>query len=257
MLYASIYGQLGQQSPVETYENQFRWGPTGMGLITGGTINANATDPGNSPSYELRPGLLLGKKTADDTWTNYAAANTDGSEVACGVLLIGLRMQDILSGANTPKFYGVLVAGPVKAAPLIGLDAMARAVMSDHFMFDDLFNIQGAHWFPYRRFQNKTANYQVVASDNFTVFDNTGAAGTVVLTLPPIANGFEFALKAGAAQTFQFTSTEGANIIGDTLTRTSVSVANIGGGLRVYSNAAATKWYVENLSSGSQAVSYA
>jgi len=257
VLYTDVWGlQPGIQPVAETYENAFRWGPAGQGLITGGTISTLASDPGNSPTYELRPGLVLGQRTADGTWTNYSPANTDGSEVAAGVLLTSIRLQSILTGQNQARFYGVLVGGPVQAAKLFGLDLMARADMSDHFWFDDALNLPGNHWFPYRRFQNKTANYSIVPSDNFTVFDNTGASGEVDLTLPAIANGYYFALKCMTATVFKFISNEGGNVIGDTLTRSNVSVTAVGGGLKVYTNAAGTKWYVENASSGSQTVSY-
>lgn len=229
----------------ETYESAFRWGPAGLGLITGGTISAGAIDSGNSPTFELRPGLVLGQKTADATWTNYSPTNTDGSEVAGGVLITGLRMQDILSGVTSPRFYGILVGGPVQAAKLLGLDLNARATMSDHFWFDDALNFPGNHWFPYRRFQTKTANYTAVAADNFTIFDNTGAAGEVDITLPAIANGYYFAFRAAANQVIKAISNEGGNVIGSTLTQTSASVTAIGGVFTMYVNPAGTKWIVE------------
>lgn len=40
MFATDIWGSLpGIQSASETYENAFRWGPAGLGLITGGTID--------------------------------------------------------------------------------------------------------------------------------------------------------------------------------------------------------------------------
>jgi hypothetical protein len=260
MLYTDVWGlQPGIQSPVETYENAFRWGPAGLGLITGGTIYANAIDPGNTPTYELRPGLLLGQRTSDGTWSNYAAGNTDGSEVANGVLLTGIRMTNILTGVAQARFYGVLVGGPVQAAKVLGLDLMARADMSDHFWFDDALNFPGNHWFPWRRFQTKTTNYAMVATDNFTHFDNTGAAGSVTLTLPAIANGYYFGFHAIANFTFAVTSFEGANIVAfnnaSANTITFSTAGNIiGGGGVFYSNPAGTKWIFENRSAGANTV---
>lgn len=263
MLYSSMWGQApGITAAVETYENAFRWGPAGLGLITGGYIYANAVDLGNSPTNELRIGLLLGQRTVDGTWTNYSPTATDGSEVASGVLITALRMQDILTQTNMGRFYGVLVGGPVQAAACINLDLMARADMSDHFWFDDALNFPGNHWFPWKRFQSKTANYQIVASDNFSRFDNFGAAGEVDFTLPPIANGYDFGFGGAAAQTLKVISNEGGNIIAlNNLTANSLAFSTggqqIGAGLRIYSNAAGTKWIAELMNAGVAAVTVA
>ncbi len=202
-----------------------------------------------------RPVVWLGQKTADGTWTNYAATNTDGSEVAAGVLITALRMQMIATGLNAARFYGVLVGGPVQAAKLLGLDNNARACMSDHFWFDDALNFPGNHWFPYRRFQSKTANYTLVPSDNFSEFDNLGASGAVTFTLPPIANGYSFGFHVLANQNVLITSNEGGNVVA--LNNASASTVAfqtgsqlIGGGFLIFSNPAGTKWIVEGNSAG-------
>ncbi len=163
--------------------------------------------------------------------------------MAAAILIEGLRMLDFL---NNPvdRFYAVLVGGPVQATKVLGLDGMARSQMRK-FIFDDIFNIQGNDYFPFKRFQNKTANYTIVASDNFSMFDNTGAVGEVDLTLPPIGNGYLFGLRAQAAQTLKFISNEGGNVIGTTATQSSVSVTAIGGVIYIYTNPAGTKWIVE------------
>ena len=133
---------------------------------------------------------------------------------------------------------------------------MSRQQMSARFIFDDIFNIPGNNWFPYKRFQTKAAAYTLTAFDNFSHFDNTGATGAVVLTLPPIANGYCFTLHCTVAQTFSFTSNEGSNIIGNgTITGSTTSVATIGGSIRILSNPAGTKWIAENNSAGSNSIS--
>lgn len=230
----------------ETYENAFRWGNHGQGIFANAVISGAARDTGNTPTTELRPGLVLGQILSTGKYTAYSPSATDGSEVASAVLLEGLRVQSF-EGTDVDRFYAVLVGGPVQASKLINLDLMARAQMSK-FVFDDSSGfgaIPGNHWFPWKRFQTKTADYTIVASDNFTMFDNTGAGGTVVLTLPTIANGYLFGLRAQAAQTFRFTSSEGSNVVGTSATNSSVSVAAIGGVIYIYSNPGATKWIVE------------
>ena len=244
MLLNDSYGMApGLTTARETYENEFRWGSQYQGVIVNGIISGAARDSGNSPTYELRPGLLLGQILSDGKYTQYSPTATDGSEVASAILMEGFRVQDF-EGNNQDKMYGVLVGGPVKANKVLNLDLQARQQM-DKFMFDDIGNLMGNHWFPFKRFQNKIANYSIVAADNLTMFDNASASGTVVLTLPAIANGYLFGLRAEAAQVYRFTSNEGSNVIGTTATQSSVSVAAIGGVIWVYTNPAGTKWIVE------------
>lgn len=262
-MYSDLWGLTPQVgAAVETYETAFRWGPAELGLLTGGVIYVNAADPTNTPTYELRPGLVLGQRVADGTWTNYAPTASDGSEVASGVLITALRMQQILTGTNAQRFYGILVGGPVQAAKLIGLDLNARACMSDHFWFDDALMFPGNHWFPWRRFQTKIANYTIVAGDNMSHFDNLGAVGSVTFTLPAIANGYYFGFHALAAANLIVTSAEGLNIVGfNNATASTISYqtggALIGGGFRIYSNPAGTKWIVEGTGAGANTVTTA
>jgi hypothetical protein len=256
MLMTDTYGIVpGMTSSRETYEAEFRWGSEYQGVFANALINGSAVDTGNSPTFELRPGLLLGQSISTGKYSNYNPLASDGTEVAAAILIEGLRMLDF---SNNPvdRFYAVLVGGPVQAVKVLGLDNNARQQM-DKFIFDDIFNIQGNHTFPWKRFQTKTANYTLTAFDNQAHFDNTGAAGEVDITLPPIANGYYFGCHALANQTLKFISNEGGNIVGTTATQTSVSVAAIGGGFMIYSNPAGTKWIVENISSTTQTVTFA
>lgn len=255
MLLTDTYGIVpGLTTSRETYEAEFRWGSEFQGVFANGLISGSAIDSGNTPTFELRPGLLLGQQIATGKYAQYNPAATDGTEVAGAVLIEGLRMLDF-SNLAVDRFYAVLVGGPVQAAKLIGLDNMARTQMAK-FIFDDIFNLPGNGWFPWKRFQTKIANYTIVSTDNLSHFDNLGAAGEVDITLPPIANGLYYGFHALAAQTFKLISNEGGNLVGTTASQTSVSVANIGGGFEVYSNPAATKWIVTNLSSSTQTLTY-
>ncbi len=254
MLLTDSYGIVpGLTTSRETYEAEFRWGSQFQGVFANALISGSAIDSGNTPTFQLRPGLLLGQITSTGKYTNYSPTASDGSEVASAVLIEGLRMLDF-SNVATDRFYAVLVGGPVQKSKLLNFDEMARQQM-DKFIFDDIGQMMGGHWFPFKRFVNKIANYSIVAADNYTMFDNTGASGTVVLTLPAIANGYFFGLMSTAAQVYRFTSNEGSNLIGSTLTQTSASVTAIGGIIWVYTNAAGTKWIVED--HGTQTVTFA
>lgn len=257
-LISSMYGNPPGMGVVqETYEAAFTWGPPYRLIFTNGWIDANAIDPGNTPTYKLRPGLVMGQITATGRWTNYSATATDGSNVARGVLVTGLRMQDVFSGLNTQKFYAILIAGGVQTAKLLGLDQMAQSQMAPWFQFDQ--NLTGLNDFEFLNFVSKTANYQLLGSDNLTEFNNNGALGAVTFTLPPILPGYKFGFRVYADQNFLITSSEGGNIIAlnnavaNTLAFQTAS-QRIGGGLKVYSNALGTKWEIINTSAGTNTI---
>lgn len=256
----SMYAQLpGMGTVVETFENAYSWGPYPR-YYTNAWIDSTTADAANTPTFDIRAGLVMGKVTATGRYKQYSPSAADGSEVASAVLVQSLRMQDIFSGSNKDRFYALMVGGGVQSSRLIGLDGMARAQMGDHFFFDD--DLPGAHVFPLRRFQTKTANYQIVAADNFSGFDNTGAGGEVDFTLPPIANGYLFEFRAVAAQTLKVVSSEGSNIVAlNNASASSLAFSTgsqiVGGGLRVYSNELGTKWFVDNASAGTNAITVA
>lgn len=224
-------------------------------MFANALISGSSIDAGNTPTFELRPGLLLGQQIATGKYAQYNPVATDGTEVAAAILIEGLRMLDF-SNQAVDRFYAVLVGGPVQASKVLGLDNMARQQM-DKFIFDDVFNIGGYHWYNFRRFQTKTANYTIIGTDNLSHFDNFSASGEVDFTLPPIANGYQFSFRCLASQVLKVISNEGVNLVGTTLTQTSVSITAIGGGFTVYSNPAGTKWIVENIGSTTQALTYA
>jgi hypothetical protein len=255
---SSIFGNLpGQLAVTEEFESGVLWGPASQYVWWNGWIDANAIDSGNTPTWRLRPGLVLGQILATGRWTNYSATNTDGSEVAAAILVDGMRMQDVLSGSNTQKFYRIFIGGRVKSAQLIGLDNMARAQMANRFIFDD--NIAGRADYPILRFQTKTANYTVTAADNLTEFNTLGAGAEVDFTLPAIANGYLFRFRNLAGQTMKVISAEGGNMVAfnngaATSVAFSTGGALIGGGVMVYSNPAGTLWMVQNISAGANTI---
>lgn len=253
MLLTDSYGIVpGLTTSRETYEAEFRWGSQFQGVFANALIDGASVDTGNTPTFELRPGLLLGQNITTGKYKAYNPAATDGTEVAAAVLIEGLRMLDF---SNNPvdRFYAVLVGGPVQASKIIGLDLNARAAL-DKFIFDDIFNIPGNHWYPWKRQINKVSNYTILATDNFTLFDNTGASAEVDLTLPAIANGYFFGLSCRVAQVFKFISNEGSNLVGTTATQSNCSVTAIGGMIYIYSNPAGTKWIVEQ--HGTQTITF-
>ena len=261
MLMSDSYGIVpGLTTSRETYEAEFRWGSQFQGVFANALIDGAAVDSGNSPTYELRPGLLLGQIISTGKYTNYSPTATNGSEVAAGVLIEALRMQDF-NGNNVDRFYAVLVGGPVQGSKILNLDLMARSQM-DKFIFDDIFQIPGNHWFPWKRFQTKTSAYTLVANDNFTMFSNVGAAAAVTFTLPALANGYLFGFRVEADQNVTVASAAGddmiaANDASADSVAFSTAAERIGGIFVVYPNPGATKWIVEDRSAGTHTVTVA
>lgn len=265
MLLTDSYANVpGLTTSRETYEAEFRWGPGPLGLFANGLISGAARDSGNTDNTAiLRPGLVLGQILASGKYTNYSPTAVDGSEVASAVLIDGLRVTDF-NNNNVDKFYAVLVGGPVKASKLLNLDLQARACM-EKFVFDDSSGfgaIPGNHWFPWKKFRTKTADYTVIASDNFTLFDNTGAGGAITFTLPTLANGYLFGFRVQADQNVTVASAAGDDMVvfndasADSVAF-STSGEKIGGFFAIFSNPGATKWIVQNLSAGANTVTVA
>ncbi len=249
----------GIGSTVETYEAAPTWARHSLLVWAPGMISSAAIDSGNTPTTTLRPGLVLGKITASALWTNYSPTATDGSQVAQGVLGIGLPMLDPFTNAVNAKQWGIIVGGPLQTGKLLGLDLQAQAAMSARFIFDT--NTTGNGRFPAQNFVTKTANYQVLATDNLASFDNEGAAGPVTFTLPPILNGYSFNFRGRAAQNLIVASSEGANMEAlNNLVANSVAFQTgsqiVGGEFQVFSTPD-LKWIVRNLSAGTNTVTVA
>src|SRR5207248_11269087 len=121
--------------PALSTENVFLWGPDSWYLTKSIQIVSTTVDAGNTPTTDLRMGLVLGKITSTGKYTQYSGIATDGSQLPEGVLMHGVRMIDPLSGSAADQVGALVVAGPVKGGNLFGLDQMARAAMAGRFIF--------------------------------------------------------------------------------------------------------------------------
>lgn len=247
----ATYGLPGLTDIKETQEAAIGWGPEALRIYGSGVIAAATVDSGNTPTTLLRPGLVLGKITASGKYTQFSATATDGSQVAVGILPIGLRMTDI-DGVTGDRNFSILLSGPVKAGSLIGLNNIARAQMARAFLFDDQLPNLNAFGGGMVREVNKVANYTVVAADNGTLF--TTGTGAVTFTLPTLAPGlrFEFLNLVNAAMTIASAGSLDDIVWVNDLAVDSLAASTasqmIGARLQFEANAAGTKWYVRNLS---------
>jgi hypothetical protein len=229
---------------IDSFVNAFCFGTEYQQLLTQAIIPGSATDSGNTPTWILRQGLVMGQQTGTSQWVPYASGNTDGSQVAAGILFGSLRMQDV-NGNTRQCMSPILVSGGVVAKNLLGFDNQARQQMR-RFVFDDIF--PGSWSYPWLATVAKTANYAATANDNNTLFTNAGAGGAVTITLPPITNGLVIGIYGVANQNIAVTSNEGTNIVttnnaaASTITFSTGSQI-IGSYAMLFTNPAGTLWY--------------
>ena len=259
----------GISAAVENTETALLWEKyERLGLWNQNPIVSTAVDSGNTPTTNLRAGLVMGKITASGKLKQWDPTAVDGSEVVAGVLLRDVAMINPATQAVADQIGYVAMTGYVKAADMLicvggataafntsAYENVARTQMSRKFLFDD--EIFGGYGFggPWMRESAQAADYTVLESDQGTLFTTLGASGAVIFTLPVIRAGlgpFEFLNLVDQNMTI-LSNGSNDNIVWDhdlsvDSLAFSTSSHKIGGRLQFKANAAGTKWYVRNLS---------
>lgn len=256
----NVGGGPGMSTTRTSFENQWWWGHENLRILDAlPLIVSTAIDAGASPTSVLREGLIMAKVTASGKWAEYDVTQTDGREVARGILIGTQSMLNTTTGVVEDKNGGpfeIAIGGLAMAAKLYGLDSNARRQLSLRFVFDD--DVPGHHWGgAFIREIVKITDYTVVAADNFTEFVLRTATG--VFTLPAIGKGYRFKFRSEVNAALGILSPEGNNIVAlndVAATSATFQTANmmIGAGAIVYSNAAGDKWIFENRSAGTATV---
>lgn len=242
-----------------TNERSALLGPITWYLLKGVVINGSASsDAGNTPTTELRHGLLMGMRTADGFAGNYGPTATDGTQVVAGFLWEARSTIDN-DGLTVNRTGQLVIAGWVRATQLILLDEQARRQMQGRFIFDDRScGVIGG----YRQTLPKTANYTVVAgTDNDTLFTTTGAGGEVDFTLPAPAVGNRFRFYNTVDQVMKVIAPAGKLVAFNNAAATSVAFSTagqkIGGAFEVVADDTGSKWLVHDISAGANTVTVA
>ena len=117
------YGASKTSTPVEYLMNS-----DGVDANLGVTVASTARDADSSPTTTLQKGLVMGKVTATGKYKEYNDSNSDGTEVAVGILTDEI---DLLDDNNTAQDNAatLTVHGFVDNAKLYGVDANARTDM--------------------------------------------------------------------------------------------------------------------------------
>lgn len=244
----------------QTTEKVVWWGREEMLLdISELLIDSTAVDAGNTPTTELRAGLLLGKKTSDGNLYQWDADATDGTEVVHAVLLRDISMLDV-DGNVEDKYGHILLRGGVKAADLLiqgtlfsshADEHMARRQMvsGGRFLFDDDYNPGAIYLGGAKKNKTVAAGSTITEADNGTRFVCITADASFVL--PTIAAGLIFEFLRASDHEIVVASAEGDNmIVGNDLSADSVTFTTageqIGANIRVESIYVGTtlKWLV-------------
>lgn len=138
----------GVGDAVFSREYQIYWGDERKRLKSSGTVAADVVDPNSGNRFIVRPGNLLGKRTADNKLVMYNPSGTDGSENFVGILEEDLFMANQQTFEPEEKTnVNVAVSAPVRAGqlfiggvPFVGHpdESAARAAMDSRFVLDDI-----------------------------------------------------------------------------------------------------------------------
>lgn len=212
----TFFGNPGVGSEQSATLRNILWGKMGdqMALRKSGMILGTSRDSGNTPTTVLRAGLVLAE-TADGQYTQYDPDSTTYLQsVAAAVLPEELRVTD-LDGNDQNQTFGVIVAAPVKANKLIGLDDKARIQLIQRgFLFDDGNHQPGLAGGVFADETITDAAKTLVAADNGKRIIVNGGADCAI-TLPAVATSYGFNVEVVNHVDFELSivSAEGDNII--------------------------------------------
>ena len=262
------FGMPGVRAIRSTTESVLIWGGANnkVGVIDfQAQIESLIADADNSPTTDIREGLLLGRQTTGGQHIQWDLTATDGSEELRGVLAFAFSTLDEDAAAEDHAMP-MIVRAPLKAANLRILGAAfvghayefvaRRQLHSMGCILDDDIGgyLAGAGY----RVINQATSVTVTTAQNGAIFTTRGAGGAVTFTLPTILRGLEYMFVNEADQNMIVTGA--ANIMStfNDLTATSVAFqtasALIGGVFKIKTNDDGSKWLVEIIAEETQTV---
>jgi hypothetical protein len=216
-------------------DRELLWGgdhSQGQALWVGANISSTAADAGNTPTTDLRPGLILGEITATGELAQFNGDASDGTEFVCGILDYEQRMIDF-DGTAADREFRALIKGNVRATQLLIEGTAFTSHLNEHnarrqmvdmgFIFDD---DRKGHAAGKRRHVRKIDDYTVLEDDNGTVFNVDTADAN--FTLPTIRPGLYYEFQQTADFELAVTSSAANMIVGNNATATSVTFTTAG-----------------------------
>jgi hypothetical protein len=148
-LFGIEYGNIpGLDAALETLESDIIWGDVNFtkSFIWGIQLAGTSRDAGNTPTTELRPGMILGITNATKIAAPFNNGGAGGLEKAKGILIYTHNTQK--NNADENRIALIAVGGCIKASKIfepgdpVGLtnatnEAAIRADMAGVFFLDD------------------------------------------------------------------------------------------------------------------------
>ncbi len=181
-------------------ETVLLWGGhfNALGIVrkSGEILASNAADAGNTPTTDIRAGLLLGKDTTTGKLEEWDTTQTDGTENLFGVNPVLVSNLDPYGTARdvqcTPIIKAPLVAGSllIKGSALVGHadEFVARAALANMgcLLDDDVGNLKAGT----RRQVQLNGDTTLTSADNGSVL--VCHTADAAITLPTIVRGLKF-----------------------------------------------------------------
>lgn len=194
-------------------------------VLLGVAIDSTAADSTNSPTTELRAGLVMGLVTATGLAKQYSPTATDGTQIPVGILYEDRRMVDP-AGTARQETGQLVVAGVVITSSIIGSDDVCRQAFYGRIIYDDRYFGVAPDLLPPLV---KATNYTVLATDTGKSFSTRGAGGAVVFTLPTtLVKGFRARFQNEVDQNMTVTAPAGKLVGFNNLVGTSIAFSTAG-----------------------------
>ena len=207
---------VGVTAKVETFENEFLWGPWESLYRSGQAIDGSSTDAGNTGATNiLRQGLLMGMVTASKKLKPWDPSATTGEEYIWGILGRTLNLHNI-QGTDTDRLTGVIyVAGGALSDKLIvpgttalGLSSssanehLARKMLRQNWTLNDDYDKSRPEYIIHAvSAAERTAGITFAFTNSHRHYYNSG--GTLAFALGALTpvKGIEFKVTAVHART--------------------------------------------------------
>lgn len=216
------WGVPGVGSTVSTSESELLWGSDharSSALWQSGIISSAAADAGNTPTTELRPGLIVGIVTSSGEYEEWDADASDGTQDIAGIVDVPIRTTDydgtaqdrvfrILRGKAAIRASKLLIQGTALTSHVDEFLARRQLHAAGFVLDDDPLGYKaGAS----PRTQTVSANTTVTEAENGTTFFDTATDST--FTLPTIHPGLEYEFVSTGVGAMTIASSEGDNMV--------------------------------------------
>lgn len=226
----------GIRTLTETVERAIWFGRQELNLdLTAYVIDSTTVDAGNTPTTDLRPGLIMGVQTADGNLRPWDPDAVDGTEIIAGVLNDAISMLDV-NGTAEDKFGSkVMMKGGLWVPNLLIQGTAFTSHIGEHlareqfgamgkfFLSDEIDFPMAGKVGALRNIQSTGTTLTPTSAQNGTRFFMSNAA-SVTVTLPTLEPGLVYEFYRTGDEALIVASAAGDDcIVGNDLTADGVT----------------------------------